>query len=192
MPAKNRNYQWLSVILLSLDITGFSGCDNNNKEQDPETAKASLKALHLFFYDKDKINNITQIRTLIKAGADVNVRSNDGYTPLYKASLCGNSQVVKLLLQAGADVNASNAEGTTPLMEASEKGHVEVIDLLLGHRRKTIKRCLALGNIEYDPVQLSEELHIDLTARAETLPVEKYVQLANWHYVAVKHKSFYH
>ena len=68
----------------------------------------------------------------------------------------------------------------------------KVIDLLLGHRRKTIKRCLALGNIEYDPVQLSEELHIDLTARAETLPVEKYVQLANWHYVAVKHKSFYH
>ena len=68
----------------------------------------------------------------------------------------------------------------------------KVIDLLLGHRRKTIKRCLALGNIEYDPVQLSEELHIDLTARAETLPVEKYVQLANWHYVAVKHKLFYH
>lgn len=57
----------------------------------------------------------------------------------------------------------------------------KVVDLLLGHRRKTIKRCLALGNIEYDPVRLSEKLRIDLNARAETLPVEKYVQLANWY-----------
>ena len=56
----------------------------------------------------------------------------------------------------------------------------KIVDLLLGHRRKTIKRCLALGNIEYDPVRLSEKLRIDLNARAETLPVEKYVQLANW------------
>jgi len=55
-----------------------------------------------------------------------------------------------------------------------------IVDMLLGHRRKTIKSCLSLGKIEYDPVQLSAELRIDLNARAETLPVEKYVQLANW------------
>lgn len=57
----------------------------------------------------------------------------------------------------------------------------KVVDMLLGYRRKTIKSCLTLGQIEYDPVQLSEELQIDLNARAETLPVEKYVQLANWY-----------
>ena len=56
-----------------------------------------------------------------------------------------------------------------------------IVDMLLGHRRKTIKSCLTLGQIEYDPVQLSAELRIDLNARAETLPVEKYVQLANWY-----------
>jgi 16S rRNA (adenine1518-N6/adenine1519-N6)-dimethyltransferase len=56
-----------------------------------------------------------------------------------------------------------------------------IVDMLLGHRRKTIKSCLSLGKIEYNPVQVTEELHIDLTARAETLPVEKYVQLANWY-----------
>ncbi len=56
----------------------------------------------------------------------------------------------------------------------------KVVDLLLGHRRKTIKSCLKLGQIEYDPVRLSEELQIDLNARAETLPVEKFVHLANW------------
>lgn len=54
-----------------------------------------------------------------------------------------------------------------------------IINLLLGHRRKTIKSCLTLGKIEYDPVQLSDQLQIDLSARAETLPVEKFVQLAN-------------
>jgi len=57
----------------------------------------------------------------------------------------------------------------------------KIVDLLLRHRRKTIKSCLTLGQIEYDPVQLSAELRIDLNARAETLPIEKYVQLANWY-----------
>jgi 16S rRNA (adenine1518-N6/adenine1519-N6)-dimethyltransferase len=56
----------------------------------------------------------------------------------------------------------------------------KIVDILLGHRRKTIKSCLSLGKIQNDPVQLSKELQIDLNARAETLPVEKYVHLANW------------
>lgn len=57
----------------------------------------------------------------------------------------------------------------------------KIVDLLLGHRRKTIKSCLSLGQIECDPIPLSQELRIDLNARAETLSVEKFVQVANWY-----------
>jgi len=68
MSAKSRNYQWLNVILLSLVITGFSGCDNNAQELDPNTATARLKALPDFFYYKSmNADKITQIRSLIKS-----------------------------------------------------------------------------------------------------------------------------
>jgi len=55
----------------------------------------------------------------------------------------------------------------------------KTIDLLLRHRRKKIHTCLNQVNkvVYFSP--LLETLSIDPHARAETLPVEKFVQLAN-------------
>lgn len=43
---------------------------------------------------------------LIEAGADVNVKQQDGFTPLMGAAQNGNLQMVQLLLDHDADVNA--------------------------------------------------------------------------------------
>ena len=75
---------------------------------------------------------------LIKAGADVNVKSKEivqfmlfvpgGSTPL---TLAVNPEVVYVLIQAGGEVNAKTNYGTTPLMLASSRNDLEVFNMLL-------------------------------------------------------------
>jgi len=52
------------------------------------------------------------IRLLVKAGAKVRVRDNDGNTPLHETYI---PEVIEELLKLGADVNARNKEGETPI-----------------------------------------------------------------------------
>jgi len=88
---------------------------------------------------KDKNNKLLKaswngqkdvVELLLKAGADVNAITEDGWTPLMMASN-GQKDVVELLLKAGADVNAITEDGWTPLMRASWYGHKDIIELLL-------------------------------------------------------------
>ena len=61
------------------------------------------------------------ITVLIKAGADVNAKSNDGFTPLLTAAKDNkNPEVITILVEAEADVNAKNKDGKTPLMLAAD------------------------------------------------------------------------
>jgi uncharacterized protein len=68
---------------------------------------------------------------LIDQGADVNVVSRDGNSPLMIAAAYGHVGVVRVLLAQGAEVNRRNARGNTALMHAAEFGHREVVELLL-------------------------------------------------------------
>ncbi|KAM7188963.1 hypothetical protein V8F33_010297 [Rhypophila sp. PSN 637] len=68
---------------------------------------------------------------LLKAGADVNAKDDDGGTPLQWASRNGHNSVVQQLLVAGADVNAKAIDGGTPLHWASGNGHDSVVQQLL-------------------------------------------------------------
>jgi len=71
-------------------------------------------------------------RLLIEHGANVNVQSKQGRTPLMLASIRdGGSDIVALLLSKGADVKARDNRGDTALGLAAEVGDVAIMRLLL-------------------------------------------------------------
>jgi ankyrin repeat protein len=52
---------------------------------------------------------------LLRYGADVNARGDQGYTPLHYAARMGNTDVAELLLKQGADATLKDDRGRTPM-----------------------------------------------------------------------------
>ena len=69
----------------------------------------------------------------IERGTDVAAQSEDGITPLHRASERGHVDVARLLIEHGADVTAQSKDGTTPLHLAFQNGHLEVTQLLFSY-----------------------------------------------------------
>ena len=62
---------------------------------------------------------------LLKKGADVNLLTGYGYTPLHLASECDAHSFIRILIEYGAIVNAQNSKGFAPLHAASDKGNIQ-------------------------------------------------------------------
>ncbi|KAG7488740.1 hypothetical protein MATL_G00036880 [Megalops atlanticus] len=74
-----------------------------------------------------------QVKELIGAGADVNIKDFAGWTPLHEACNLGYYDVAKVLIAAGAEVNTQGLDDDTPLHDASSSGHKDIVKLLLQH-----------------------------------------------------------
>ncbi|MFO1040940.1 MAG: ankyrin repeat domain-containing protein [Planctomycetaceae bacterium] len=71
------------------------------------------------------------VKQLLKQGADPNVQSKRGLTPLMLAAFNRRANVVRTLLPV-SDVNAKGHRGETALRLAVEVGDESIVDLLLG------------------------------------------------------------
>jgi hypothetical protein len=60
------------------------------------------------------------VKKLLAAGAEVNHRDEDGWTPLHTAVEAGAKDVVRLLLAHGADPTAETDDAVTPLSLAAD------------------------------------------------------------------------
>lgn len=75
-----------------------------------------------------------QVRTLIRAGNDVNAAQADGMSALHWAARRGDANSAQVLLFAGARVDAVTRNGNyTPLHLAAREGRADVVKLLLSH-----------------------------------------------------------
>jgi ankyrin repeat protein len=72
---------------------------------------------------------------LLAYGADINVRGEDGKTPLHRAveEYYGGIELLDLLASKSADINAKDNDGMTPLHVATMNGNANCIQWLLAH-----------------------------------------------------------
>ena len=73
------------------------------------------------------------VAPLVAAGADVDARSDGGFTPLAFAVRAGHGDAVEVLVEAGADVDLTLPDGTSPLHLAVINAHYDVALQLLEH-----------------------------------------------------------
>ena len=128
---------WTPLDFATLSAAG------NNKEIADLLRKHGGK--HGTIYVAAQGGDIEAVKEFLASGTDVNVKDEDGDTPLLEASGGGHKEVVELLIAAGADVNAKNEVGRRPLDGAIARSHPETADLLRKHGGKTGEELKAEG-----------------------------------------------
>lgn len=82
--------------------------------------------LYAVLYGLEEITHI-----LLKGGANVNKRFENGQTALHVAAMEGHCNIVRLLLKCGAEIEAQDDDGYPPLFAAVDSNIIEIIQVLL-------------------------------------------------------------
>ena len=110
-----------AVALERVAIVKMLRCDPDTRD------KMGYSALHIAVS-----NNVPScIQPIIGLGADINIRNDEGETPVMLASMMGHEVILASLLKAGAAINLVDVGGGGCLHMASGSGHIPCIALLL-------------------------------------------------------------
>lgn len=113
-------------------------------------------ALHIVFDGEGNGSFVSCVETLLVGGADVQVATTAGVTPLHSAVLRGDRRSIELLIDAGADMNAVDMDGATVLYYAVfYRRDVEIVQLLLD-RGADVAQRLPWGRKLYEAVAESD------------------------------------
>ncbi|KAF6808593.1 ankyrin unc44 [Colletotrichum sojae] len=99
-------------------VSYFAQWPSTINRRDPVIGATALMFFCRHIRSSDPILIAKIVSTLVDAGADVNISTFRGETPLWLACNNGNTMVVRELLRAGADPNISDKDGSTPLHQA--------------------------------------------------------------------------
>ena len=114
-------------LLLTTIAAVLVGC-GESQQSAPAPEPPTGKAPDISILKAAQEGNIEAVKQHLAAGADVNAKDENGWTPLNSAAVKGRNQIVKLLIEKGADLNAG-----TPLIFAATDGHMEVVELLIAN-----------------------------------------------------------
>lgn len=99
----------------------------------PEISEDSQAKLDTALLVAAKTDNRSEVKKLLKRGANVNIKM-DNWTPLLVAAHEGLLPLAVILLDAGADIELAGNDGWTPLIRASFDGHNNLVRFLAEQR----------------------------------------------------------
>ena len=100
-------------------------------------------ALH--FASVEETDDFDLAKLLVENGANLEEKTNDGYTPLICAVEKGNSKVVEFLLSKGANINATTEDGISALHIVSRDDDLDLIKFFITEGAKLESKDIA-GN----------------------------------------------
>lgn len=115
---------FMPFCICAMDLTGISLANNS-------LTHFIDKSINDAFINAIRKNRSTLAKFFKTLGADVNVRTNKGCTPLHCAILVGSTELSKWLLAQGAQLDAVNQDGIGVLMFAADKGNVDIVNYCL-------------------------------------------------------------
>jgi ankyrin repeat protein len=147
--AGRRGFSCMHVLLLAganpnaVDSRGYSACHEACKLGDDEAEMvlpismsvgrgASVTTSSPYNLTADIDVGDAAVRLLANAGADLDLKANDGSTPLHVAVSTDNAAAVDLLRRCGVRIDARDNSGRTPLCIAASRGNSTVCDNLFG------------------------------------------------------------
>jgi Ankyrin repeats (many copies) len=92
-----------------------------------------LKLVEESFHRPASANDITTMKRLVENGLDVNVRDQNGDTPLYYALSHGNVSIADFLLSKGARIDMLDRDGQTLASKVRDVGNARGIGWLRKH-----------------------------------------------------------
>ena len=98
---------------------------------------------------------------LLERGADVNSKTNDGWTPLHSTAAWGQHPAACILLSYGANINAQTAGGQTPLHLAAcpEEESLPLLESFLLHHKLDVALRNNVGETARDLALRSSRYH---------------------------------
>ena len=134
-----------------------------------EKIRRSPYAYQQFKYSLDKPQ---RIKYLLDKGFAVNLKNEEGKTPLHLASEAGLLDIAKLLINHDADLNAIDDNGDSPLYLATIKHHETVAALLSKHGAKNIKGSAA-QRLDSEKKKFIKMIHFSNGAMGDDAPPEE-------------------
>lgn len=89
-----------------------------------------LTALHQSCIDDFR----EMVQQLLEAGAKVNARDSECWTPLHAAATCGHLHLVELLIARGADLLAVNTDGNMPYDLCEDEQTLDFLETAMANR----------------------------------------------------------
>jgi ankyrin repeat protein len=119
------HYREMVAMLLQSGINPNSKVGSSGQINSTALGKVTTQALQTKSEEDYRI-----IALFLEKGADANLSTKNGTTPLMQAAYKGNAALVKLFLAYGGDTTLKDKTGKTALDMAKQKGHQEIIQLL--------------------------------------------------------------